>query len=148
MHQQQLVSRAISHMAAQAKEAKHRAAGGITAQYVFKYDDGDFHLKIAADLTARTATVTQTIVFGSEDPIVDVVDLEYEKEAKVYPLQIGCPVDCYIYSFKQFNCAGEKELKFYFSKQQVDYGEGPAYVMGPTMPNLDSLQAIYPCTKK
>ncbi|CAN7726861.1 hypothetical protein LJR220_001774 [Bradyrhizobium sp. LjRoot220] len=137
----------ISYVATAAKETKLKALGGVTAQYIYKIDDGDFHLKIAADLTPKKAIVTQTVVYGTDPPEVVTIELDYEKDAKVFPMNIGCPVDCYIYTFKEFNCPGERELKFFFSKTQVDYGEGPGYVIGVTEPNLEALQFIYPCTK-
>ncbi len=139
--------RTISYVGAAAREARLKAFGGVTAQYVYKYDEDGLHLKIVGDLTPKKAIVTQTVVWGSDPPDVVTIELDYEKEAKVYPLNIGCPVDCYIYIFKDFSCPGERELRFYFSKGKIDLGAGPAFVIGVADQNLEAFQAIFPCTK-
>lgn len=137
----------LRYIGSAAHTSRISALGGIKAQYIFKIDDVDFHLKIVADLTSKAAIVTQTVIFGSDPPEITKFDLDYEKDAQVYPTWVGCPVDCHIYTFNDFQCKNEREFKMYFSKNQVDLGGGPAYVMGPAAPNLDAIDLLYPCTR-
>ncbi|HEV7284090.1 MAG TPA: hypothetical protein VGN75_04465, partial [Kaistia sp.] len=87
-----VTTRLVRQMAAQQK-ARVQATG--YGQYVFKYDDTDYHFKIVADLGKTKATVTQSEIYGNESPILTTTELAYEKEVDIYPDGIGCPVPSY-----------------------------------------------------
>lgn len=139
----------LGYASAQWRSAEMTRSGGATAQYVFKYDEPDFKYKVVADLTPKKAIVTTSVVYGSDPPEVSTMTLAYSKDANVYPLTIGCPLDSHIYAFNEFSCTGEKELLMFFSKKSLDlWGDGTVgHVIGTALPNLDAIDFLYPCTK-
>jgi hypothetical protein len=125
-----------------------RAAAGYQGQYVFKYDEDDFHYKLAADLTSKKAVVTQSVVYGSDPPEITVLELAVDKDGIVYPFGLGCPSDVFVYSFNDYTCKNARNLKMYFSKKAEDLdGSGAAFFMGVADHNLESYQLFYPCTR-
>jgi hypothetical protein len=149
MRPSEAVMRSLAAAGAAYRSAES-AKAGAKGQYIFKYDDADYRYKVVADVTSSKATVTVTEVIGTDPPVSSTFEVKYEKEAKVYPDFVGCPYDCYIFTFDDFSCANAREFKMFFSKSAEDlYGDGTkAYFMGTAMPNLDVLGLLYPCEKK
>lgn len=138
----------FTYLGGAAKAAKLKALGGTSAQYIYKYDEDDYHYKLTADLTSTKAIVTQSVIYEANcDPEIITFELDYDAEADVYPLGIGCPVPSYIYTYNMFNCANERELKMYFSKDETDLGAGSGYVIGTALHNGEAIDLVYPCTK-
>lgn len=121
-------------------------------QYIYKFDDMDYSYKLAADLHGPTAVLTQSSVYSGKEPEIWIVNLVENGDASIYPLGIGCPVDCFIYSFDDYQCQNARNVKFYFSKTEIDlYGdEVTGFVMGYIGPDLNcaqNYQRFYPCTR-